>query len=208
MKAYNPRYDETAAPVPLRVGCSAEVILRILQADLPSITPLDTSCCVAVLLFFILQVRAVSMAHLSKKDITLDCEKLTVSFFCRKGRSVRRPLILHYGRAANWGSNNSIALVEKWLPSTTSSGPVFSMPLSNAMQRALTLTGVQAPEGCVYSAHSARIGGYNELLSLKFPKKFIMRRLDWYSEVMLCVYRDSRIVVTDPSRWFFAHFRP
>lgn len=82
------------------------------------------------------------------------------------------------------------------------------MPLSAALQRAMVLTGVQAPNGCVYSSHSPRIGGYNELLVLQFTKEYIMRRLDWDSEVMLRVYHDSRIVVTDPTRWFFAHLRP
>lgn len=149
MKAYNRCYDETAAPVLLQIKCSAEVVLRILQADWASITPLDTLCCVAVLLAFTFQERVVSLAHLSNKDITLDGERQTVSFFRHKGRLLRRPLILHYSRAAYWGSHSPIALVEKWLPSTPSSGPVFALPLSHAIQRALNLTGVQPPEGCV-----------------------------------------------------------
>lgn len=148
------------------------------------------------------------MAHLQHKDIILDSSGLTVTFFRRNGRSVRRPLTLQYPMASNWGPAHPIALVEKWLPSTGNSGPVFSMPLSHALQRAMVLTGIQPPKGCTYSAHSPRIGGYNELLVLQFPKEYIMRRLDWDSEAMLRVYHDSRIVVSDPSRWFFAHLRP
>lgn len=153
-------------------------------------------------------MRAVSIAHLAHKDVTVESKGLTVSFFRRKGRSARRPLILHYPWAVNWGPGNPIALVEKWLPSVFISGPVFSLPLSNAIQRALTLTGMQAPDGRAYSAHSPRIGGYNELLVIQFTREFIMRRLDRDSEAMLRVYHDSLIVVTDPSRWFFVHLRP
>lgn len=205
MRAYTRRFDQLAVPALQRIGCPAFVINQILQAGHSASDHYDLSCCTAVVIAFIFQVRAVSMAHLYRRDLRCDSSGLTASFYRRKGRSIRRPLILHYPRSSTWGPSNPLSLIERWFPSVLESGPAFPMTLSTSLHRALNLAHVQPPDGCTYSSHSPRIGGYNELLVLQFSKEYIMRRLDWDSEAMLRVYHDSRIVVTDPSRWFFAH---
>lgn len=80
------------------------------------------------------------------------------------------------------------------------------MNLGKALHRALFMAGKFSTDGCKYSAHSLRISGCNGLLNLKFPKEWILRRLDWETEEMLQVYRDSTITVTDDSRWFLRTF--
>lgn len=77
--------------------------------------------------------------------------------------------------------------------------------LSDCLQLELHVVQATAPQGCRYTSHSPRIGGYNELVGLGFSKEWTMRRLDWESEVMLRVYMDGTVVHTDHSIWFFAH---
>lgn len=61
------------------------------------------------------------------------------------------------------------------------------MTLGEALGRALLLPTASALTVFIYTSHSSRIGGYNELLNLRFPKEWIMRRLDYESEQMLRV---------------------
>lgn len=207
IRAYTRRFDENATPVLIRFGCSAELVHLFLRTGLNSTKEVDVASCTAVVLAFLFQVRAVFIRHVCKKDIVVDDSGITATLFRRKGRSVQRPLIICYPRSPDWEPAHSIALVDKWL-AMAHSGPAFPMPLSDALQRVLLLSGTQPPSGCTYSAHSLRISGYNELLGVQFTEEFLMRRLDWDSEAMLRVYFDSRICFTNHSRWFFAHLRP
>lgn len=208
VRAYARRFNDSTPQTPLRIGCPATVVRSIVEYGIRASSTCDLACCSAVVIAFIFQVRAVSMAHLTADHMTINDQGLTVSFLRRKGKSLRRPLILRYARSPSWGPDNPISLITKWLATVSGSEPAFSVSLTDALQRALILTSTQPPEGCIYSAHSLRIGGYNELSVLQFSKEFMMRRLDWESEAMLRVYHDSRIIATDHSRWFFAHLRP
>lgn len=158
-----------------------------------------------VTLAFVFQVRAVSMNHVQRKDMVFTEDGLEVTFVRRKGKSVRRPLIIRYRRAPDWSDSNPIALIQRWYNSDASPVTSFPLSLADAVQRVVHMLHVEPPAQCHYSGHSARIGGYNELLALAFGKEWIMRRLDWESEAMLRVYHDSRIVTTAHSNWFFAH---
>lgn len=84
MRAYTRRFDELATPVLHRVGCPASVVHQILQAGHSSTTSSDLASCTAVVIAFIFQVRAVSMAHLYRRDVSVDARGLTVSFYRRK----------------------------------------------------------------------------------------------------------------------------
>lgn len=152
MRAYVRRFDDSATPVSFCIGCSAEMVQHILQADLAVSVAYNVACCIAVVKSFIFQVCSVSMAHLHHKNILLEESGMTVTLLRRKGKLVCRTLRLRCGRASNWGPSNPIAMVRKWMPSSNLTGPGFSMWQSQALQPTLVLTGIQPPQGCTYSA--------------------------------------------------------
>lgn len=125
-----------------------------------------------------------------------------------KGSSIRRPLILSYTSPLESYNESHIRLISRWYNLDSDPTSSFEISLRDGLQRALLLSGQHPPEGCCYTSHSSRIGGYNERSVLQFPKEFIIRRLYWDTETMLRVYHDSRISVNDSSTWFFGHLRP
>lgn len=209
VKAYARRLDADSTPRATRIGCPASVMADIVAAGMATGNQFDLDACAATIFAFIFQVRAVSLSRLRRRDVVLSGSVMVASIFRRKGRSVRRPLILRYANCSKWPVVNPIALLSRWLSSHAASpDAVMTASLSDSLAQALLLVNATAPDGCRYSSHSPRIGGYNELLGLGFSKEWIMRRLDWESEAMLRVYLDGSIVPTDHSRWFFAHLRP
>lgn len=207
-RAYQRAYDTSTPARDIRVGCPATVMRQIVMAGLGATDPFDVTCCAMATFAFIFQARSISVAHFRRDHLVVDDAGLQVSLFRRKGKSVRRPLILRYDINPAWPSSNPVALVQRWAQQQTEPSASFSTSLTDALQRALLLSAQTPPSGCVFSSHSPRIGGYNALLGLQFPKEWIMRRLDWESDQMLRVYLDTTVSVTDDSRWFFAHLRP
>lgn len=180
---------------------------KVVTAGLAASSQEDLSACAATVFAFFFQVRSVSMKHLRRKDVVLDATGVTVSIFRRKGRSVRRPLLLRYPMCETWPAENPIDLMDKWISCFHDPAAGMQPALGDCMQRSLEMVNERAPAGCRYTSHSARIGGYNELHGLGFAKEWIMRRLDWENEAMLRVYLDSTVIPTDHSRWFFALLR-
>lgn len=80
-----------------------------------------------------------------------------------------------------------------------------SANLKNVRLLLLQNAGVMEPRGFFHSSHSARIGGYNDLLGLSSIVIWIMNRFELVSMEILHVYCDSMITVTAASRLFFAH---
>lgn len=203
-KAYRRAFDDASPSSAIRVGCPASVMRRIVTLGFHTSDAYDMACCAITIFAFVFQVRSVSVQHLRRQHVSVDSTGIRATIYRRKGKSIRRPLLLLYGNNPSWQRANPVSLLYRWTAEHYDS----HIPLGEALHRALILTGQTAPEGCFYSAHSPRIGGYNELLSLQFPKEWIMRRLDWEAEEMLRVYSDTTITVTEDSRWFFAHLRP
>lgn len=208
VRGYKRHYDNTATIALIRIGCPAHEMRKVVVAGLASSDALDLSCCTAVIIAFIFQLRSVSVAHLERHHLTFAPTKMTGTFHVRKGKSVRRPLILDYPYSATWCNVNPIALIRRWYDTHPEPRTRFPLSLGDSLTRALQIANVTAPPQCTYQSHSPRIGGYNELFCLHFSKEWIMRRLDWETEAMLRLYSDSRIVSTADSRWFFAHLLP
>ena len=102
-------------------------------------------------------------------------------------------------------SDSPNALLQKWQSVRPANLGFFNLRASQALgsadlgvavEHSLALIDEKDPAGCYYASHSARIGGFNELLVLKFSREWIMNRLDWKSPNMFSVYFDSRIAVT------------
>lgn len=165
------------------------------------------ACAVMVVMAFIFQVRSRTVEPCQRKDISFTETGIAVAFYIRKGKSLRRPLILSYPINVDRGETaGPIALIRFWFDVQPSPGTGFPSSLQTSLQRCLT-TGSKPPDYCYFSAHSLRIGGYKELSVVGFSKEFIMRRLDWETDAILLIYMDSRIVLTGDSSWFFAHMR-
>lgn len=207
MKAYGRRLESDGDVREIRVGCPASLIAKVVAAGLTAEDQVDLDACAATVFAFMFQLRAVSINRLRRRDVVIADAIIVASIFRRKGKSIRRPLMLRYSSSDTWTASNPVALIQRWVLSHTDPEAVMTPSLSDALDRSLALVNGNAPAGCCYSSHSPRIGGYNELLGLGFSKEWIMRRLDWESEAMLRVYLDSSIVPTDHSRWFFAHLR-
>ena len=208
VRAYRRHMDIVRGePVSTRIGCPAHLMRQIVFFGCSTQDQGILACCAMVVMAFVFQVRAVSMHHVSRKDMCFNDGQLEIAFYRRKGKSIRRPHILRYHAADDWASAvNPMRLFQLWYANKPPDAK-FDVSLPDSLQRALTLVRGVAPDGCHYSGHSPRIGGYNELSVLGFPKEWIMRRLDWETEAMMRVYHDSRIVATVHSGWFFAHLR-
>lgn len=207
-KAYIRAHDERTNSSSVRVGCPASVMRRIVTAGFNATDTYDHTCCIISVFTFVFQVRSVSVSHFRRAHLAVDASGVRATIYRRKGKSVRRPLILRYDNNPSWGRLNPVSLLSRWAEEQKDPTAEFGISLGEALNRALLLTGQLAPDGCYYSAHSPRIGGYKELTNLQFPKECIMRRLDWEADAMLRVYSDTTITVTDDSRWFFAHLHP
>ncbi len=69
--------------------------------------------------------------------------------------------------------------------------------LDDAVKTLLSHLEIRAPEGCVYSSHSCRIGAYTE--SLLFPQvsfDILLAQFNWVSVDMPKVYFDHRMVLS------------
>lgn len=207
VRAYARRLDTIGTIRDIRVGCPASLMARIVAAGLSAVDQVDLDACAAAVFAFIFQLRAVSISRLRRRDVVVEDDLIVASIFRRKGKSIRRPLLLRYSRSDMWTEDNPFYLIRKWVLSHSDPEAVMTPRLADALDRSLALVNHEAPLGCRYTSHSPRIGGYNELLGLGFAKEWMMKRLDWESEAMLRVYLDSAIVPTDHSRWFFAHLR-
>lgn len=215
VRAYTRSVDSSSTTSAIRVGLPASVVRTILHTGMLATNCYDVGCCAATVFAFVFQCRSVSLHHLSATDVRFSGDEVTVTLFRRKGKSIRRPLILTYPAGSDVA--NPIALFKRWVTVRSDGARFFNMvpsgceqpsSLGTALEHALSISNLRAPEGYVYRSHSPRIGGFNELLCLQFPTGYILRRLDWASETMMHVYADTSIRVTDDSRFFFAHMHP
>lgn len=218
VKAYASKADLQGLTKTARVGLPAGLVLRIVSYGLQTDVIEEVCYCTMVLFAFVFQCRSVSVAHLQDSDVTVTDAGVTAVLTHRKAKSRQRPLRLSYPRCAAWTMLDSpLELFKKWHSlrpphlgffNIRHSRRLGTADLGVAVEHAVAFVGASAPEGCFYASHSARIGGYNELLGLQFTREWIMTRLDWTSPNMIQVYFDSRISVTAASEFFFAHMRP
>ena len=209
MKPYARKYQAHAENKLQRIGCSAEVMRAILSAGMAASDPDDIASCAASIFSFIFHCRSVSVSFTGQADIRIDDDGIRATLFRRKGKSRLRPLTLSYPKhPQSEGDLTPWALLKRWellRPSaecffgTTASAKPNDVSLHRLLLQALRLALCTALDECFYSGHSPRIGSYNELALLNFPREFIMRRLDWESDSMLRVYLDTCLLYTSPS---------
>lgn len=217
LDAYVRRDGRQGAEQKIRTGCDAELMWRVMEFGLTTMDVRVVGCCATVIFAFVFQCRDVTVAHVAAGDVVITVQGVRAKLTHRKGKSLRRPLLLPYAANPAWppgrGPHN---LLQRWLDMRPASDGFFNLragarlgtaSLGAALERALFAIGVQAPDGYYYGSHSPRIGGLNELVNLQFSKEYIMRRLDWSSDGMFGVYFDTRISFTEASKFFFAHLR-
>jgi integrase len=215
---------ERSADVPdsaqlVRVGLPAAAVRGVLRVGLASCDPLLIRACALVVLLFVTGCRGSTIVRLTPPDVGLWQGVVTTRLVYRKGKRARDPLVLTYpmpppdAEASDPGAS-PYALLSRWalLRPTT---PAFfaiargehlsTITVSRALDSALGAASVAAPAGCAYTAHSVRIGTFNELLNLRFPSAWIMHHMGWDSAGMMRVYYDSRMSVTADSKYFFGH---
>ena len=202
-----------------RVRLSATAMQRILAHGLESALMEDVGHCSLVVFPSIYQCRAISAAHGAKGNITVTASSVTAALTRGRGqRAHRRPLHLRYPMQPGLSRLDQLHRIAtqvvcrqtlklrllqppRWCP------PRYR-PLWRRSDPRPTCYGHSGAAGHYYGSHSARIGGFNELLGLGFGSAWIMNRLDWVAAGMLQVYYDSCLSVTAASRWFFAHMLP
>lgn len=211
------RHDSSRAVPLIRVGCGAGLVRQVVDRGMECATVSDVGHCAAMVFSFVFQCRSDTLAMVQPDDLVLSDQGVTAWLRKRKGKSLRRTLLVHYPVQPAWSLSNPVALLVKWATFRSRSAGFFDVAseesagftdLSTSLRRSLVLIGASAPAGCYYGSHSCRIGGFNELFLLGFSREWILRRLDWGSELMFRVYMDSSIVVSAHSSWFFAHLRP
>lgn len=217
LDAYANQAGRVAAGELTRTGCDAGVMRRVLRYGLQCMCVADIGRCAAVVFAFVFQCRAVTVAHLTPEDVNVTMHGITANLTHRKGKALRRPLVLEYPADPSWcPGTGPHHLLQRWLDirppgrnlfAVRAAAPLGSASLAHAVARALDLVGVAPPPGFYFGSHSPRIGGFNELVHLQFTKVWLMHRLDWSSEAMFSVYFDSRILFTADSDWFFGHLR-
>lgn len=177
VRSYSRRMDLTGSePILTRIGCSAGTIREVVKLGCTT-NNVTQYCCAMVVVAFVFQVRAVSMHNIRCKDMIFEEGTLEVSFYRRKGKSVRRPLILRYKNNPDWPVGNPFWCIRRWHAFQPADGR-FLLSLTDSLQHFLAMIRITQPEHCHCSGHSPRIGGYKELLVLRFAKEWIMRRLD------------------------------
>lgn len=215
--AYIAKTDQDRPAVLKRIGITAEIAAQIVEHGIKSDDVATVGNCAAVIFAFVFQCRSVSVAHVAPSDIAVTSAAISVTLTHRKGKLHQRPLRLGYPANPDSTRPGPVDLMMKWAVLRPHSSGFFNLTsherlgvahLGRAMGAALELVGKHPPKGFFYASHSARIGGYNELLGLGFTDGWIMARLDWASPAMLQVYYDSSISVTAASRWLFAHMLP
>ena len=112
-------FDQSAASVRFRIGCSAIVINALLQTVISCTEGYDFSFCTNVVLLFIFKVRAVSNTHHHRKNVNLVAIVTTFSFFRRKDQSLCRPFFLHNPPSPIFAPSNPINPLDKWVPTGT-----------------------------------------------------------------------------------------
>jgi integrase len=170
---------------------------------------------------FLTGCRGATAIRLCPTDVAFTEGSVTVRLTYRKGQRARDPLVTAYpmpeegGRATDPDAS-PYALLHRWATMRPASGGFFALSaqerlstsvVTRALDAAMAAADVVAPLRCTYSAHSVRIGTYNELLQLRFPTPWILHHMGWASERMLRVYFDSRVHVTADSQYFFGHLR-
>lgn len=215
--AYARHDSEEATGHESRIGLSAPLAKMVLEYGLKT-SAVDAVCAATMVVFsFLYQVRGVTVEAVRPDNLFWTDDGLEVLFVRRKGTgtaSRRRPLRLRVPHSAAWDESTSpLSLIRKWVRLRPDRPLLFqastgSPSLSAAVDMVVAHVNIQAPDDCYFGSHSARIGGFNELLSLGFSRLWIMQRLDWTSEQMFSVYFDSRISATAASHWFFGHMRP
>ncbi|PXF49275.1 hypothetical protein BWQ96_00849 [Gracilariopsis chorda] len=99
MKAYARVMETDGFVRAIRVGCPASLIAKVVSAGLTSDDQIDLDACAATVFAFLFQLRAVSVKNLRRRDVVISDGLIEASIFRRKGKSIRRPLMLRYASA-------------------------------------------------------------------------------------------------------------
>jgi integrase len=202
----------------VRVGLPAADVRRVLHLGLSTAAPAVVRDCALVIMLFLTGCRGSTAVRLGPSDVGLADGTVTVRLVHRKGKRTRNPLVLTYPQNTDGEAEGKspYLLFHRWDAMRLTSDEYFALveeehlstvTVAQALASALIAAGVTVPAGCTYSAHSIRIGTFNELLNLQFPTPWIMHHMGWESEGMLRVYYDSRMRVTADSNYFFGHLR-
>lgn len=214
LAAYARKHDATRSFAPIRIGCPASLVRRIVACGISESSVEDVGYAATVIFGYLFHCRATSIRRVLPEDLMFTSTYLRVRMRKRKGKALNRPLLLDFPRSPTWGTDNPIALLEKWSHIRPDSPGFFDIrparfagtaDLGMALLRCLLRLRANAPSGCYYGSHSPRIGSFNELFHLRLPREMIMRRFDWANTGMFIVYTDGKITTTPDSRWFFGH---
>ena len=216
MRAYSRRHDADSRIVDIRIGCPSALMRRIVDMGMACSSVQDIGNSATVIFAYIFHCRATTVRMVRSDDVSFHPSFIRARLRKRKGKAVNRPIYIDYPRNPRWSDVNPISLLEKWSTFRPSSGGFFdlrerptagSADLGSSLRACLLRLRTRAPPGFYFGSHSPRIGSFNELFLLNFPREYIMRRLDWVNSDMFLVYTDSQIVVTPDSKWVFEHLR-
>lgn len=144
----------------------------------------DIAPCGAIVFAFVFQCSSIYADNLRSADISINDDQVEVLLCRRKGKSITRPLKLEYPVSRKWKDPSSpVTLFQKWsqirhpstgLFDTTAQEEQGTVSLSKIFARAQHIAYIQPPDGYVYSSHSLRVGGYNDIRLMGMSKDRIM----------------------------------
>lgn len=196
INSYSQSFESTDTSSALRIVCPANLIHLVVFAGIYSTKNNDVDCCAATVFSSVFQVRSIRLSHLRCTKLVFYATGVHATIHRRKGKSVRRLLVLRYRLCPSWDYVNPVALFQKWLALHPDLDSGLCLSLTQFLYRSLSLINASAPLGCCYTSHSPRIGGYIDLMGLQYPKEWIIWRLDLESESMLYVYMNNYIFST------------
>lgn len=93
-------------PATTRTGFPAHLMCQIVFFKCATQDESALACCFMVVVAFVFQVRAVSMHHVTCKDMIFNDGQLEVAFYRLKGKITRRPHIYTIPRLTGWSRSN------------------------------------------------------------------------------------------------------
>ena len=136
-KAYRRAREDTTITTDIRVGCPATVMRHILRAGFAAQSDDDFECCALSIFDFVFQVRSISAAHICRSHIVFDNNGMQDSIYRRKGKSMRRPLLLRYDQCPSWPPDNPIGSTRLYPPVPQPNPTGRSRPPNPAVRGAL-----------------------------------------------------------------------
>ena len=162
---------------------------QILRFGLCSHDHIQFGVCAMVTFAFIFQFRSISVANVSSIEIQIRPGGVSVKITRRKEKARRRTLQVSYltSPTRQWGTSlrdllmrcNRLRPPSAHIFYLSLGAKLGSVNLSCRMELVLRLVGAKAPARFYYGSRSARNGGFNSLLQLRFLREWIMQRHDW-----------------------------